>query len=171
MAFPLACSQGGVRVGVWIPAFFQLWHIIPKYLYLYSLCKSGVIFWAVRHGMQICNYFTKQVTKTEEGKRLIGLYSKALGSHFCLFPVFFILISWNFMMLFSYVFLLLENIYNYYRAVYVSMDALIMLLIFKLFINTFVWEKKEVCAVIHWHSKLQISCSGFWALSFNCLSL
>lgn len=42
------------------------------------------------------------------------------------------------MMLFSYVFLLLENICNYYRAVYVSMDALIMLLIFKLFINTFV---------------------------------
>lgn len=104
LAFSLVCSQGGVRVGIWTLMLFDLWHIIPNILSLCLLCKSSVIFWAVRHGMQICNYFTKQVTKTRKGKRLIGPYSKAFGSHFCLFPVFFILISWNFMMLFSYVF-------------------------------------------------------------------
>lgn len=149
---------------------FDLWHIIPNNLYLYLLCKSGMIFWAVRHGTQICNYFTKQVTKSRKGKRLTGLYSKAFGSHFRLFPVFFILISWNFVMLFSYVFstfiCLRIFICCYYWGVYVSVTALLrILLIFKMFINTF--EKIEACAIISRHSKPQKNCLGFWALGFN----
>lgn len=97
-------SQAGVRVGInWHSRcclIYILYQIMSLSLSLSLLCKSGDIFCAVRHSLKIWNFFTKQVTKPRIGR----LYSKIFSSHFCLFPVFFVLIFWNFIMLFSYFF-------------------------------------------------------------------